>query len=484
MAETETLGHKALKGTIWASIDRFSTIGVQFIVNLVLARLLMPSDFGAIGMLTIFTGVSQVIIDGGFISALIQKKEPTQTDYSTIFYWNITLALLLYGVLFAAAPFIAEFYRMPILCDVLRVLGLWIIVFSINVVQTARLRKELSFKSIAITNLSAIIASGGIGIMLAFNGFGVWSLVGQQISYGAVTTIVYYILTRWHPSLTFSTQCLRQLFSFGGYMFLASVFQEICRNFQGIIIGRTFSATQMGYFSQAYRLDQVTSNAFPMVINQVMFPVYSSIQDDNEKLCDILSKNIRIISFIIFPLMGCLILTSESIITFLYGEKWLPCADYFKILCIGGLFTCLQNVNFFAVAAVGKSRQLFLWSIYKWVFLLVAMFSGLAFGMYGIMWSITLSSLNIYLVNAYLASKYVGFSSHRQLTLLIVPLILTASGYSIGYFLLSYANIHAVAASIISLGSYLLLNFIFKTKSLSLLIRYLSKFISPKDDLS
>lgn len=475
MAESESLGHKALKGTIWASIDRFSTIGVQFIVNIVLARLLLPSDFGAIGMLTIFIGVTQVIIDGGFISALIQKKEPTQTDYSTIFYWNVALALILYGVLFAAAPFIAEFYRMPILCNILRVLGLWIIVFSVNVVQTARLRKEMSFKSIAITNLSAVIVSGGIGIILAVNGFGVWSLVAQQISYGVVTTIAYYIMTRWHPSLTFSRQCLHQLFSFGGYMFVATVLQEICRNFQGIIIGRRFSATQMGYYTQAQRLDMVTSNALPQVIAQVMFPVYSSLQDDNDHLIQMIKTNIRIIAFIVFPLMGILIIAAEPIMTILYGEKWLPCAIFFQILCCGGVFACLQNVNYYAVAAVGKSRQLFIWSFYKWGFMLAAMFVGMNFGILGLMWGLAFSSLNIYLVNALLVSRFIRFRLSAQIRLL-APIFLTslvgvASGAALNHFL----GVDKIACGLFCGVVFILLNVVFHTEALASIITVLKK---------
>lgn len=477
MAETESLGHKALKGTIWASIDRFSTIGIQFIVNLVLARLLLPSDFGAIGMLTIFIGVTQVIIDGGFISALIQKKDPTQTDYSTIFYWNVALALLLYAILFITAPYIAEFYRMPVLTGVLRALGLWVIAFSINVVQTARLRKSLSFRFIAITNLSAIISSGGIGIILACNGFGVWSLVAQQISYGVITTIVYYILTHWHPSLTFSIKSLRELFGFGGYMFIATVLQEICRNFQGIIIGRRFSATQMGYYTQAQRLDMVTSNALPQVIAQVMFPVYSSMQDDNEQLTHTIKTNIHIIAFLVFPLMGMLIIAAEPIIVLLYGDKWIPCAIFFQILCCGGAFSSLQNVNYYAVAAVGKSRQLFIWSFYKWGFMLAAMFIGMNFGILGLMWGLVLSSLNIYLVNALLVARFIHFSIFTQFRLLAPLFFTTLLGMAAGGALYYYLDINKIVCGLCCGFVFLLLNIAFRTDAFATITAVLNKLI-------
>lgn len=470
---SDSLQHKTLRGTIWASVDRFSTIGVQFAVNLVLARLLFPADFGAIGMLTIFTGVTQVIIDGGFISALIQRKNPTQTDYSTIFYWNVFVALLLYGALFLAAPTVARFYHMPILCPVLRVYGLWVIVFSINVVQTARLRKQLAFRSIAIANVSAIVASGALGILMAHNGMGVWSLVWQQISYGLTITIIYIFITRWRPSLEFSLESLRSLFSFGGYMFVASVLQEICRNFQGIIIGRRFSATDMGYYAQADRLDRVTSQAFPMVISQVMYPVYSSIQDDHQRLSAMLADHVRVISFLIFPLMGCLILAADAIISILFGSRWLPCAAYFQILCVGGFFACLQNVNYFAVAAVGRSRQLFLWSFYKWGFMLGAMLVGMFFGIFGVMWSIALSSFNIFLVNAWLVWRHIGLPLRRQFFIIAIPLVQTAAAIAAGYLLIALLGIHPIAAAAVALILYIALNWMLHTRSFGLTIRLL-----------
>lgn len=475
MAETESLGHKALKGTIWASIDRFSTIGVQFIVNLVLARLLMPSDFGAIGMLTIFIGVSQVIIDGGFISALIQKKAPTQTDYSTIFYWNIVLALLLYAILFISSPYIAEFYRMPVLNSVLRALGIGSIIFSINVVQAARLRKMLAFKSLAIANLTAIVVSGIVGIVMARYGFGVWSLVTQTLIFNATTTILYFILTHWIPSAVFSIKSLRELFGFGGFLLLATIFQEVCRNFQGIIIGRRFSAAQMGFYSQAYRLDQVTSNALPQVISQVMFPIYSTIQDDLSRLRDMLANNIRIIAFCIFPLMGALIIAAEPIIVFLYGDKWIPAAHYFQILCVGGLFACLQNVNYFAVAAVGRSKDLFFWSIYKWGFLLGAMFVGMEWGMNGLMWSIAASAFNIYLVNASLVARHVGLSLWLQLSILLPILSSIVAAMVCALILARYCGISPIISSIVCILIYLFINFAFQTTALQASIEILKK---------
>lgn len=436
------LGHKAASGAIWASIDRFGFMTLQFVVNLILARLLTPEDFGIIGMLVIFIAVSQVLIDGGFESALIQKKNPTQTDYSTIFYWNIGFSLVLYATLFICSTLVSRYFSMSILSDVLRVIGLNLILSSILAIQMTRLRKKLAFKKIAITNISSYVIGAVIAIVMAYHGYEVWSLVVMQLMSSLMSIAILWLITNWHPSLCFSKSTLRELFSFGGYIMAAGLLQEFCKNLQGIIIGKKFSDTQMGYYSQAYKLDQVSSYSVPQVIVQVMYPVYSSIQDDKNKLINILSMNIRVISFLIFPLLGLLILIAEPLIVWLYGEKWSPSVPYFQILCVGGFFVCLQNINFYAVAAIGKSRTLFFWSFYKWGFLLAALLMGMNFGMYGILWGMVLSNINIYAVNALLVSKHVGLSLMNQLIVLLPISTITIVSMSIIY--VSHSVVHSI----------------------------------------
>lgn len=436
----ESLGHKAASGAIWASIDRFGYMALQFGVNLILARLLLPSDFGAIGMLAIFIAVSQTLIDSGFGSALIQKKNPTQTDYSTIFYWNVVFSILLYFVLFAISPFVGKFFHMPLLSDVLRAIGISLIISGIFAIQSTRLRKQLAFKTLAITNLSAYIGGAMVGIGLAYHGWGVWSLVAMQLTSGSIAIITLAFITHWHPSMIFSINSMRELFSFGGYIMAANILQTVCQNIQGLIIGRRFSARQMGFYSQAYKLDQVTSQSIPQVIVQVMYPVYSSIQDERQRLIEMVGMNQRVIAFLIFPIIGLLILIANPIIMFLYGEKWLPSAPYFQVLCVGGFFVCLQNINFYAVAAIGKSRVLFLWSFYKWGFLLTALLIGMNFGMFGILWGMVLSSINIYTVNAALVAKHMGLSLSKQISFLLPIAAVTLTSMGVVYFIQPYAK--------------------------------------------
>ena len=349
--------HKVVSGAVWATVDKFGSMLIQFAVNLVLARLLIPKDFGIIGMLTIFIAVSQTMVDAGFGSALIQKKNPTQIDFSTIFYWNVGLSIFLYIILYISAPFVARYFDMPLLKDVLRLISLSIIINGMVAIQRTKLQKELSFRILAIVNLSSYIFGAICAVTFAKYGLGVWSLVGMQLIYGCCNIILLLLITRWIPSAVFSYSSMKDLFGFGGFIMAANILQTICLNIQGIIIGKRFSATQMGYYSQAYKLDQVTSFSLPQVIVQVMYPVYSSLQDDLDRLNNIVLMNIRVISFVIFPILSILIIIAYPLIEFLYGAKWLPSVPYFRILCVGGYFVCLQNLNYYAVALLGKARN-------------------------------------------------------------------------------------------------------------------------------
>ncbi|MCM1022117.1 MAG: lipopolysaccharide biosynthesis protein [Muribaculum sp.] len=412
---SKELGRKVLVGTIWSSIERFGSLALQFAVNVVLARLLTPGDFGYIAVLALFMAVSQVLIDGGFATALIQKDNPSQSDYSVTFVWNTALATFFYIILYVTAPLIASFENMPPLTSIIRVFCLSLIISALAQVQIIRLRHRLAFGRIAVINLGAYAAGGVLGIYLAYNGFGAWALVWMQIANSSVAAVSYNVLSRWHPGWHFNRQSFRSLFGYGGYLLAATIFQEMCRNIQTLIMGWKYSATQVGLYGQAHKLDQINSYAIPQVLVQVMFPFFSRIQTDRERLAIVLGKCVRITALFIFPLIALLIVIAEPIIIFVFGDQWRQCAPYFQILCVGGLFASLQNINFFAVAARGESRALFNWSFYKWGSLLILILLGMNFGMFGMMWAMAISNANIYFVNALLARRFVGYPLREQI---------------------------------------------------------------------
>lgn len=464
---SESLGNKAVSGAVWAAIDRVGSMILQFVVNLVLARLLTPSDFGAIGMLTIFIAVSMTLVDGGFASALIQKKESDQTDFSTIFFWNVGVSILFYIILYLLSPWVSSFYRMPILSDILRVLGLIIILNGIVSVQVAKLQKNIQFKSLAKVNIFSYSLGALLGILLAYNDYGVWSIVALNIFSTFAKIIIFYLLTQWHPNLVFSYKSFKRLFSFGGYLLCANLLQSGCQNAQGLIIGKQFSASQLGFYTQADKLNAVTSDSLPKIIIQVMYPVYSQLQDNPAKLVNTVLMNIRVVAFIIFPILFSLILTADPIIEFLYGEKWLAAAPFFKILCVGGIFTCLTNLNYYAVAAVGQSKALFWWSLYKWGVLLILLIGSSFISMKALVWGITLSHFNIFMVNTLLSRKYVGIGLRKVMqALLPISLISVTLFLSISFLNNILGPINWIFIIALFLIFYITLSYIFKIKAL------------------
>ena len=426
--DTQNLKSKAVSGVIWTSIQRFSQILVGFVSGIVLARLLEPEDFGCIGMLSIFMLISATFIDGGFGSALIQKKRPTIDDYSTVFFWNLGLSIVLYLLLFAAAPFIANFYRTPILRDVLRVQGVVLIINALQTVQSNQLNKQFRFKKIAITLSLTAVISLITTIWLAYNGWGVWALVAQNIVMSLIPTIVYWLTNKWLPKLVFSIQSFKELFNFGFYMLLTSLVSTIVNNIQGLLIGRIYNPTMMGYYSKAHSTEMLASNTISQVVAQVSYPLYSELQDSKIMMISAIKRITSSIAFMTFPLMFLLILLAKPIFILLYSEKWIESIPYFQMLCLAGLAICLQSANSQTIAAIGKSKVMFRWGLFKQLLGVTFVIVGLlVWGIKGMLIGMVMKSWLIYIVNASLVSKYIGYKLGRQL-LDILPIMLLAIG--------------------------------------------------------
>ncbi len=418
---------------IWASVEKFGIMGVSCIANIVLARLLTPSDFGAIGMLTIFVLIATTFIDGGFGSALIQKKEPTQTDYSTIFYINIVVSVLLYLLLYVSAPYIAEFYRMEILKNVLRVLGVILILNALCMIQTNRLKKNLKFKKFSIISLIGIVTGASIAIVMASRGYGVWSLVWMQLINNGTATLLFWIFGQWKPSWAFSIDSVKQLFGFGSFLLLSNLINNTCNNIQGLIIGRMFSPAIMGYYSQARKLEEIPSTSISTIVDNVSYPVMSGYQNNHPQLVYVLRKFIAVLAFLTIPVMLLLIIIGKPLVILLFSEKWVPCVPYFQILCLGGIALYLQSINYNAIAAIGRSRELFKWTLIKRGIALGLIIIGSFFGIYGLLVGTALGSWVVYLCNSYLVSVYLNFTIREQLRDLGPILLISAISFVVAY---------------------------------------------------
>lgn len=466
MAES-SLKTKTLSGMIWSFLQRFGTMTISFVSNIVLARLLTPDDYGTIGMLMIFIAVANTFVDGGFGSALIQKKEPTREDYSTIFWWNMFLSLVLYGVLYMSAPAVARFYDLPLLSQVLRVQGFVLILNALSIIQQNQLRKQLKFKRLASVTVASAVLSAVIAIVLAYLGWGVWALVAQQLMLSGFTAILLWVLNKWYPLLSFSKESFKQLFGFGGFMLLSSLINTIFNNINSLIIGKLFSASTMGYFSQAKKIEDATAMSVTSVVEQVTYPILSEHQNDKNKMRSILKRFNTCTFFIVTPMMLLICLFAEPIVVFLFTEKWLPAAPYLKILALHGIPMGLQGVNYNAIAAIGKSKTIFATTIIKRITTISLMLIGVYIAdVEGLLWGMVVSSSLIILYNMILVSKYLDYRVITQIKELSGIAFVSACSFLIVLCFQNWATINNLILVIIFIATYTVLSYTLKIEVL------------------
>ena len=412
----KSLKRKAASGMVWTALQKYSTMFITFVSGIILARLLTPHDYGCIGMLSIFMVLAETFIDGGFGSALIQKKRPSQEDYSTIFFWNLGMALLMYVILYVCAPAISRFYDIPLLCDVLRVQGLVLFIYALNIVQRNQLKKKLNFKVLSIVTITTSVIALCVTIYMAYKGLGVWSLVAQNLITAAIPAVVFWFFIKWRPIWVFSWRSFRELFSFGFYMLLTHLVNRFGQQIQGLLIGKVYNSSIMGYYSKAHGVERLASTSISKVMTEVTFPLYAEAQDNKAMMINMIKRLTMTLSYLTFPAMFILILLAKPIFILLYSERWLDSVPYFQVLCLAGLPNCLQAVNLQTISAIGKSKTMFYWTLIKRIVGVSAIVGGLyAYGMKGLLAGAVINSWFAYLVNIGLVSKYIGYKWTQQL---------------------------------------------------------------------
>ena len=455
---------------VWTALQRYSFMFIHFISGIILARLLTPFDYGCVGMLAIFMTLAEAFIDGGFGSALIQKKRPTQEDYSTIFWWNIGTAVVMYAILFFSAPAISRFYGIPLLCDVLRVQGVILFIYAFNIIQKNQLRKKLNFKILSIVSIATSLIALGVTIYMAYKGYGVWALVTQYIITAAIPAIVFWFYIKWRPSWVFSWKHFKELFDFGFYMFLTHLINSLCGQIQGLLIGKKYNPITMGYYSKASGTERLASQSISSIMTQVTYPLFAEVQDDKVTLSNMIKRLSMTLSYITFPLMFILLLCAKPLFVFLYSDRWLQSIPYFQVLCFAGLAGCLQSANLQAIAAIGKSKTMFVWTLLKRGVGIVAIVLGMVFfGMKGLLVGMILNAWFSLFVNMGLVSKHVGYKFWRQILDLlpvgIASLIAAVASFGVGYLLhLSMYPDGLVKAGVYAI-IYLGWSFIFKPEA-------------------
>ncbi len=469
---------------MWSAVGKVGTLTINFLSNLVLARLLMPEDFDCIGMLAIFLAVSNIFIQGGLGAALIQKKNPTKMDYSTVFYWNLVFSVVFYLILFVIAPFVARFYELPILQPMLRVQSSVLIIQSFAIVQITQLQKRMNFRALAIRNMAAALAGTLIAIPLALRGYGAWSLVASAITAAIVNVLLLWILSEWRPSLEFSFASLKGLFSFGGLMLLSSLAETLYVNLQGLIIGKRFPAGNLGYYMQAKKLEEVPVTGLSSIVNEVTFPAFATLQDDPNRLLEGVRKSTKALVFLNFPMMILLIIIALPLITLLYGAKWETSVPYFQILCISGLIYTINTLNTNVIKALGKGKIYFLIQIIKRIIGIAMIFTGMTFGIYGLLWAVAGVSYISFIINAIVNKKLINYGIMSQLRDIIPCLLAALVAGAITYALRNLLPIHIYIIMLIQIIVYalvyILLAKLLKIEGLQTYITTLSKLFHRK----
>ena len=410
-----TIKESTIQGVKWSAVERFSVQGIIFLVGLVMARLLTPSDFGIVGMLSIFLAVSQTFIDSGFSNALIRKIDRTELDCSTAFYFNVVIGAMCYAILFLLAPIIASFYNMPILKDVTRVLAITLFLNSLTVVQVALLTIKVDFRTQAKVNLCSSLVSGGIGIFLAYTGWGVWALVYQQICRSVINVILYWAAAKWHPILKYSWASFNNLFSYGSKLLLSGLLHTFYLNVTNLVIGKFYSSKDLGFYDRGQQLGKIPMETTVNIFQRVTFPILATIQNDNEHLISAYRKYIKVSSILIFFCIFLLAALAKPIVILLLTDKWNESIIYLQLYCMAHMLNHITRINLNLLQVKGRSDLYLRLEIIKKTISLIILLIAAPFGIITICCSqIVYSWIAVYL-NTYYTDKLFGFSLWMQI---------------------------------------------------------------------
>jgi teichuronic acid exporter len=439
--------------------------GISFVITILLARLLMPAQYGLIAMLLVFIEIARTFMDSGFANALIQRKQATDTDACSVFYFNILMGLLGAGLLCAISPLVAGFYHQPILAPLLCVLSVTLVIESFGAIQGVLLTKRIDFKTQVKVNLAAIVPSGALGIAMAINGFGVWSLVAQFMGRSLLGTVFLWLLSPWRPRLIFRLGALREMFGFGSRLFASSLVDTTFENIYPIVIGRMFSAAELGLYSGARKMERLAGFNFVHVVMRVMFPVFSTIQDDPVRLKRSLRKTVGLLALVHLPLMVGLVVTAKPLVYVLLTEKWAPAIGWLQLLCVANLTYPLHGLYSSTLKSLGRSDLFFLLSVLLKTLMAVLIVITYRWGVTGLIWGqIALLPLGYYIYSYYIV-RLVHYSLKEQLAdvapYAAVSLLMGLGVYAVQFVPFPNEAVRLLAAVSLGVFLYVVLSYVF-----------------------
>lgn len=479
-----SLKQKTIGGLTWSFIDFFSRQGFTFIIGIILARLLSPEEFGLVGLATIFIAISQTFVDSGFTQALIRKKNCTQADFSTVFFFNIFTGLIIYLILVVLAGPISLFFDEPELKQIVVVLGVGLILNSFSVVQLVRLTKDINFKLQTKISIFAALVSGALGIFMATQGFGVWSLVSKSLASFFITTIMLWVFVKWRPSPVFSKESFIEMFAFGSRLLINGLMNVLYTNAYLIIIGKFYSTADLGFYTRADQFNRVLSQSITGVIQRVSFPALSTIQDDIPRLKSAYKKLIKCSMLISFTLMMGMAAVAEPMIIALVGEKWLPSVIYLQLLCFVGMLYPIHAINLNMLLVQGNSRLFLRLSIIRKLFIIPVVFIGINFGIEFMIMGMIVNGVIFLFVNSYYSGQEIGYSGLDQLFDILpsffIAIFMAIVVFISGLYLTTPVYISLIAQIGIGIFLFYILNEAFRIEGYILIRDIVFKYLTNK----
>lgn len=407
--------NSTLKNFVWRFAERCGAQLVTFVVSIVLARILVPEDYGQIALITVFTTIMQVFVDSGLGTALIQKKDADDLDFSSVFYFNFVICLILYVVMFVIAPFIARFYGDSSLTSIIRVISLTIVISGVKGIQQSYVSRNMMFKRFFYSTLGGTIFSAFLGIALAYAGFGVWAIVAQQLSNTAIDTLILWLTVKWRPKRMFSWGRLKGLLSFGWKMLASSLLDTVYNNIRSLIIGKMYSSSDLAYYDQGKKFPNVIVTNINTSIDSVLLPTMASAQDDAGRVKSMTRRAIKTSTYIMAPLMMGLAFCAEPIVGLVLTDKWMPCVPFLRIFCITYMFYPIHTANLNAIKAMGRSDLFLKLEIVKKMVGIVLLLSTMWFGVMAMAYSLLISSVLSQIINSWPNRKLLRYGYLEQL---------------------------------------------------------------------
>ncbi|MBQ9017274.1 lipopolysaccharide biosynthesis protein [Candidatus Saccharibacteria bacterium] len=436
---TESTRHKVATNLAWRFAERVGARLVQFGTAIVLARMLGPDDYGTVALITVFIAIVQVFVDSGLGNALIQKKNADDIDFSTVFYTNIVFCAILYGAIFLFAPLIASFYNSPNLANLTRVLGLTVLVSGVKNVQQAYVSRKMIFRKFFFSTLAGTIGAAIVSIVMAYNGFGVWALVAQQVFNVTIDTLVLWVTVKWRPKLVFSFERLKGLFSYGWKLLVSGVLNAVSDNLRQLVIGKMYSSVDLAFYNRGRQFPDLVVNNINSSIDSVLLPTMSSVQEDKKRVKQMTRRSIKVSVFLMAPLMMGLAFTATNVIKVLLTDAWLPAVPYVAIFSVAFLFWPIHTANLNAIKAVGRSDIFLKLEVIKQVVNVAVLVVALNFGVLAIAISMVILGVFCQIINAWPNRKLIGYGYMEQLRD-IAPGLLLAVMMGLAVFPLNYVG--------------------------------------------